>query len=136
MKITNDDLCNLCIQSQETISHLFTQCPQIKVLWSDISKWIHNTTNYNIKFDQITIICGYLLSNNIQTPINTIILATKSYIFWCSRHKRKPNIYSLQKQILDLYNTQLAVASINNNLEYFNKKWTSMIQLITNLESS
>ena len=87
MNIVDNDNCNICCQYSETLHHLFITCNPIKQLWRDLEKWIKTKINSTITFEPSTIILGYLNNDNRSIPLNTIILITKSYIFWCSRKK-------------------------------------------------
>ena len=92
--------------------------------------WIKTKINSTITFEPSTIILGYLNNDNRSIPLNTIILITKSYIFWCSRKKNKPNIFSLQKRIQETYNNQNMVARLNNKYDQFQKSWKAFEKLI------
>ena len=133
MSISETDRCNLCDSMSQTIIHIFAECVVSQTLWNNISAWILNKTNYNIIFDTKTIILGYLINNNISTSINTIILVTKSYIFWCSRRDIKPCIYQLQIRIKDTYETQKAIACLNNKEELFDQKWKYTLNILDNI---
>ena len=71
---------------------------------------------------------GYKINNNIQTAINTLILKTKSYIFWCSRKNKKPNIFELQIRAKQLYTAQQTLSYLNNKNDLFSKNWHQMSQ--------
>ncbi len=133
MHITPTPNCNLCELQPETLIHLFCKCTKITHLWKNLTDWIRNRTNHNIAFTSNTIILGYLLNDNIKIPINTIILVTKSYIFWCSRNKKKPNIQDLQLRIKELYNTHKTVAMLNSKQDRFDKNWNIFSQIFDNI---
>ena len=133
MSISETDKCNLCDRMSQTTEHLFAECSVSQTLWNNIKTWILNKTTYNITFDTKTIILGYLFNNNISTPINTIILVTKSYIFWCSRHNIIPCNYQLQTRIKESYETQKAISCLNNNEEIFDRKWKNMLSILHNI---
>ena len=133
MKITDDNLCNICSNSPEQLMHLFLHCPEISQLWLNLQILIKNKTHHQIVFTPQMIILGYQIKNNIHIPINTIILATKSYIFWCSRKKKKPNIFELQKRIKHTYMTELTISQLNFKHENFLRIWHQISPIFENI---
>ena len=129
MKITDNDICDTCNNNSQTLIHLFTECDSIKQLWIDLQQWIKNKTNINVEFTPIIIILGYMNDDNFKIPLNTIILVTKSYIFWCSKNKKVPTIFLLQNRIIEVYNTQYMLARLNNKDSQLTKQWKHFIPI-------
>ena len=123
MKIKDDAICRLCNNQEETLIHLFTQCPKIIPLWDNLSIWIRNKLNILINFTHTYIILGYLNNNNYTCPLNTIILVTKSYIFWCCRSQVNPNPLDLQNKIYQCYIEQKQINDLKNTGDKFLKIW-------------
>ena len=77
------------------------------------------------------IILGYLANSNFKDALNTILLLTKSYIFWSSRHELKsPNIDQMQSWIKSTYSQQEIISKINQKHEQFEKSrriWKTLI---------
>ena len=94
-----------------------------------INLWIKNKLNITIQLSPIEIILGYQHSNNFQTPLNTIITITKSYIFLCSRTDQAPNFQYLQDKIKTVYNEQEAVSKLQNKSNQFEKIWENWKRL-------
>ena len=98
--ITTDQNCSLCNSNPETILHMFCQCPKTIELWRNVTSWIKNKLSLNINMinttlNNETIILGYLVQGDDYTPFNTILLVSKSYIFWSFRHSKPLDIYIL-----------------------------------------
>ena len=123
MKIKDDATCRLCNNQDETLIHVFTQCVKIAPLWDNLSIWIRNKLNILINFTEIDIILGYLHNNNFAYPLNTIILVTKSYIFWCCMNQVNPNPLELQKRICHCYMEQKQIHDLKFTSENFSKIW-------------
>ena len=80
MKITNDPLCSLCKQSDETLEHLFWEC--------QISKTIIDEMLPRQSFpciDNTTFLLGYLTKS--ASTINNVILFLKLYLYKCKTKK-------------------------------------------------
>ena len=121
MKIKADSICRLCNLHDETILHLFVQCPKITAVWPNLTTWIQNKINIPISFTPTLIILGYLDNSNYSKPLNTIILTSKSYIFWCCKNQVNPNPMELQKRIEQCYKEQ--INELKGMQEKFEKNW-------------
>jgi len=131
LNITQNPLCPFCSANDETIMHLFCQCPFSNGLWHSAEQWIFNRTRLQITFDDKTKIFGYNYKNQNFTPINTILLVIKSYIFWCSRNNIIPNIINCQNRIERVYLDQLGISRKTLKVEQFERKWNTWINLFT-----
>ena len=129
MKIKDDAICRLCNNHDETLIHIFTQCPKTTPLWENLSIWIRNKLNILTNFTEIIIILGYLNSNNYAQPLNTIILVTKSYIFWCCSNHVNPNPMDLQNKIFQCHTEQKQIYELKGKNEKFLKMWNVWMQL-------
>ena len=79
------------------------------------------------------IILGSLQRDNNYWPINFIILATKSYIFWCAKNNYALNIYFLQKELTRIFNEQKLLAKLNLIETKFMRSWQLWVEIF-NLE--
>ena len=111
---------------------MFCTCEKSHQLWQDLKIWLENTLRINIVWDQKTIILGYMLRDKKANPINTVILITKSYLFWCSRKNKDPNILELLSRIKSCIFEQQESAAIPNKKEQFLKTWENWITIFNN----
>ena len=123
IKFIASPTCNLCHKNPQTLIHLFYECPTTSILLNDLQNWISNKIGINIQLTKCDIILGYLINNNFKHALNTILLVTKSYIFWSSRHDKSPNINQLQSWIKSTYSQQEIISKINQKHEQFEKSW-------------
>ena len=123
MKIKTTNKCRICQDNEETLCHIFTNCQQVIALWEDLSTWITHRVKVNIIFTPITIILGYMNTDNNQIPINSIILSAKSYIFWCVTNSKPPNITQLQNRIKTMILQQKGIYQKNIQQEKYIKSW-------------
>ena len=76
------------------------------------------------------IILGYYEKDENYIPLNSIILITKSYIFWSSRNKIQTNINTLKVRIKDTYLDQKFIHTKNGKEDNFLSKWNYWSNLI------
>lgn len=130
IKVTPDSICRLCQNESETLIHLFHNCSKITVLWNDINTWISNKLKFKVNFNKITVILGYQNKDCNSIPINFIIMTTKSYIFWCARECKTPNIIQLQSRLQSSFIEQRCISIKNFKSEEFDKKWNKWRKLL------
>ena len=122
-KITDSPVCTLCKQNPQPLTHIFFDCTVTTELLHNLKNWIQNKVNINIQLTKTDLILGYLMNLNYNIPLNTILLVTKSYILWCSRHDKYLNITQLQSWIESTYTQQENISKLNQKHESFSKNW-------------
>ena len=86
-KIVNSSLCDFCNMNEETVKHLFWECPVSRNFWNRLELFLHNKGfSIDLNFDIIT-----FYSTKYQI-FNFIILLAKYFIF---SNKYKKNIPDL-----------------------------------------
>ncbi len=133
MNIFDTPLCSFCGNHDETLIHIFYQCDQVRLLWDTIMQWILRKTNININLSEQQTLLGYSSGNNNQIPVNTILICTKAYIFYCARTNKRLNIYHLQDRIKRTYLEQEFVSKRNNKELQFNATWNRWKTLFENI---
>ena len=132
MKIEKTPICNQCRQSDQTMLHLFTECPTYISLWKSLLSWVKNKSNVIIIPSPMNILLGYLNVDSSSNPINTILLIMKYYIFRTSLEEKKPNLSELQNLIKVTYMEQLLLAKLNDEVNNFNKNWSKFTTMLQN----
>ena len=78
MKISDSNICKVCMAEIETIKHVFIECIHVREIWSQIEKWIKVNICRQCKISDIDKIFGQSSKGDI---INKIITATKATIY-------------------------------------------------------
>ena len=116
--------CHICNTDIETITHLFTTCEVAKELWADLNSWLERVINKHLSQALLEILLGHLKYDNHSLPINTLIMATKYYIFVCAVKLKTPSLNKLIVKLKTNYHEQLLL-SINTDKEgEFRKNWS------------
>ena len=112
-----------------SLLHLFTQCRKSHAFWNNLLEWIHRMTNVRLLFDNLTILLGYLNTDITQTPINTILITAKYYIFCCSKKNRHLSVPQFHCQLTKVYREQQMLSKLNQTEHIFEKKWARFVRL-------
>ena len=101
-RYTVSPLCTYCRRSNETISHLYYLCDNVKELWQQLTDWLE-TFSINMELSVTTVLFG-LINEDTNSVKNTFILWTKSFIWknkFFSDQLNLPTFKSVLKHRLD-----------------------------------
>ena len=93
-KMSDTKLCSNCNKENENVFHFFWGCEFAQKLWEDVEQFIAKKCNVKITLTAQSIIFGETSVNN-KSPINTIILATKTLMYSKRCLKQKINIQDI-----------------------------------------
>ena len=78
-KLVSSTLCDLCLSNEETITHMFWECPIIQDIWNNLNSFFQNN-GITIELTLINVLFG--ISTNIHyKSINHIIMLMKMFFF-------------------------------------------------------
>ena len=122
IQIKPTDTCTLCKETVETIIHLFFECEKATYLWNELHYRILDVIHVDVNFTLKTVLFGER-SYTCNKPINIILLATKQYLYTCSKKEKNPNIMELLFVLHQKYEVEKLVAYKNLNSRKFTKTW-------------
>ena len=131
MSIHQSEKCRICDLEQENLMHLFVECGTVANLWNSIEDWILRSTRKQIKFSATDIILGYLIFENNNIPINTIIAVTKYCIFTSAVKETTPTILQVKIKLKITYNEQQGLNNENGTGEHYYSLWQPFINLLS-----
>ena len=124
INISISDLCSLCYKSEETIEHLFWDCPITRRFIADVQ---HLILDDKVTLSKINFLFGFYGSVGVQ--FNFIILYAKYYIF-SSKCKNSTLSLNSFKCMLKHYRTVEQYMYLKNNkFVSFDSRWKNIILL-------
>ena len=128
MNIKDNDLCSFCRNEQETILHLFYECPIVNVFVKNLEILINThcpNTPLNLRAKDI------IFGNRFYSKIlNTILILAKYYIFKTRETNHLPNINIFKSNIRNRYKMDQQIAKSNMNGSMNDELWKPLISLI------
>ena len=100
VKISNNSICNLCEQAEQTISHLFSECKPVQSFWNQIREWIKIKIGITVTLTKVMKILGHCVMDEMFWPLNFILLLSRRYILWSAKKELQLNIYFFKKSVL------------------------------------
>ena len=123
LRITPSNLCRLCNNAPESISHLFYQCNRSIVLWRELKHCVLQNTGISLPIRIDFIVLGYYITEPNSIPINFIFINTKHFIFTCAHHQKTLFFPNLKRKLQQAYLEHKMAAKLNFTLDKFNKDW-------------
>ena len=130
-KILDNPTCGYCNLSEETIKHLFCECPPIMSFWNDLRNYVQQKLNLGLNLKPVNIILGQFKTDSNYTFF-FLYLITKKYIFLCSKTSKNPNLLGLLKKVEFVYMDQKLAATLNSTAVQFERDWHKVNLLIQN----
>ena len=118
--ITN--LCTFCKIHDETIEHLFFDCPVMQIFLKSLSKQLKQYYN-NLIFDKKEYFFGFESGDLL---VNLISIITKNYIFKCKLNEQRLNIVEFKHKIMWYRSLEQYISKKNNTILAFEKMWTPL----------
>ena len=123
MKIKSDQSCNWCECEDQTITHLFWECPISKKIWHEVSQWISTVLNNWLEITIELIFLHDIEAGNFTTIINLIILIVSRYIYTSKCVNLKPTFIGALKKVKDIEFIERSISMKNGTITKHNKKW-------------
>ena len=114
--------CTLCKETVETIVHLFFEWEKATYLWNELHYRILDVIHVDVNFTLKTVLFGER-SYTCNKPINIILLATKQYLYTCSKKEKKSKYNGTSLCSASKYEVEKLVAYRNLNFRKFTKTW-------------
>ena len=95
MNLSVGPLCLLCLEEQETFTHLFLECSYSSNLWRELQRSFSpkfSLPNLNVK--NLTV--GFIKSKSTQITVNHILLVFKHYIHLCKLENKSVHFVSFK----------------------------------------
>ena len=121
-KIISNENCTFCGKDAETYSHLFVMCEKIQDLWISLENFMYIFTKDDIDFNVKNVMFNRIV-NKSRSVKNFLCLVCKQYIYRQRCFKVSVKFHELKELILKLHNMEKYIATKNNKLTIFYKKW-------------
>ena len=100
-----------------------------KQLWADLNNWLEQVINKHLSQAPLKILLGHLKNDNHSLPINSLIMATKCYIFVCAVKLKTPSFNELILKLETCYQEQFLLSMNAGKEDKFRKNWSGFSKL-------
>ena len=128
--IKDDNKCQDCTDSEETLLHLYWTCPSTKRLWERLKEMVQETLNLNLELSPEGCLLGLredpIASKDRKRLVTTLCLLTKHYIHLCKCRSSSRSVRGMENYFQKIYKIERQLAR-NKGTEYLvNRKWGEM----------
>ena len=116
VKIKESPLCTFCNADNETIEHLFWDCPVTKTFWEEICS---SCLRDELELDEMTVHFGYL--ENSKSIINFFLLYAKYFLYSCKQKCSRPNAITFYHKFKFSTEVELYILMKQNQFDLANK---------------
>ena len=121
-KIRNDNMCSFCDSAKETLMHFFVECPQVEIMWSQLSDYISQHSGKSIQVTKATILLN-TVDKNASNIANFLALLLKQYLYRQRCGKKRLQFKEFIAYVKEVEHTEKYIAIKNNKLSKHAKKW-------------
>ena len=131
-KITNNSSCSFGCGDEETIEHLFYDCPIVQLFWTDVLEWIRSRCIHcdNFIFTKELIIFGLKSNTFTDKVMDLIILLAKWHIYKCKLLNTSPQVMAFKNILKSRYVIEKYSSAIQCNSTKFASNWLMYLPLL------
>ena len=126
--IVEDDSCTFCSNEQETLKHLFVECPEVQIFWENVRTWLNTYPIILNIADPIPILFG----DTRSLLASHVLLSGKYYIFLCQIRKQRLCLTGFKHMLITEYKTEQYISKQSKRKTItFQDKWGPIEDLLT-----
>lgn len=129
IKIKDTNLCTFCKIQEETIEHLFYECPLVHIFWVAFTQHI-NRFYVNFVLNKK---CIFLGCQDESLFLNFLLVVTKSYIYKSKFKSQVPNIIGIKNVLKKYHSADLYTAAKNSKIYECERFWAPLQQIFENI---
>ena len=119
--LVTDKICTFCNNSEETIMHIFCNCPFVNMIWSKFEEWVFNKANIKIKLTNQNKLFGLIGSQN--KALNCILIILRKEVFTAKCKNQVPSFEKIFSSVKNYYDMEKYIARTSLKENLFKKKW-------------
>jgi hypothetical protein len=125
-KIVDSSRCTFCGNQEETLDHLFWECPVTQIFWKDFTEWLHSNFSHSKKLILSKRLVIFGCSPNVYTDMifDLLLLVAKYSIFCAKTRQVQPHLQSFINTIKQRFVIERQIAISNQTYPKFISNWT------------
>ena len=92
MNIKDSPRCDRCLFQNETLVHMFCECPDVKIFWKDVIMWWNTKRSDSIDLNSIEILYGYKPEITSFYALNHYLLVAKYHVYLARNQPETPSL--------------------------------------------
>ena len=131
-KIIDNPSCSFGCGEEETIEHLFFDCPTVQLFWTDLLLWIRSNCCHceNFLFTEELVVLGRKNKTITDKVMDLIILLAKWHIYKCKLQNTYPHLNAFKNILRNRYIIEKYNSAMQCNITKFSMMWRMYQPLI------
>ena len=131
-KIIDNPSCSFGCGEEETIEHLFFDCPTVQLFWTDLLLWIRSNCCHceNFLFTEELVVLGRKNKTITDKVMDLIILSAKWHIYKCKLQNTYPHLNAFKNILRNRYIIEKYNSAMQCNITKFSMMWRMYQPLI------
>ena len=126
MNIKDSPRCDRCLFQNETLVHMFCECPDVKIFWKDVIMWWNTKRPDNIDPNSIEVLYGYKPEITSFYALNHYLLVAKYHVYLARNQSETPCLQDFLALLESKIKCERQMAIKNSNYEKYRAKWTTL----------
>ena len=128
IKLSETNLCCFCQTAQETLLHLFWECPITQAFWNSVELFFVSADL--IPTSQVLTLCHCLglKGDKNASLLNHCLLLGRYYIYSCKYKNVKPSLIEYLNQVRCNLKVEKHVSIVTGTQNAFQQKWHQILQ--------
>ena len=126
MNIKDSPRCDRCLFQNETLVHMFRECPDVKIFWKDVIMWWNTKRPDNIDPNSIEVLYGYKPEITSFYALNHYLLVAKYHVYLARNQSETPCLQVFLALLESKIKCKRQMAIKNSNYEKYRAKWTTL----------
>jgi hypothetical protein len=126
MNIKETPQCEHCLFQNETLVHMFLECPVVEPFWKDVITWWNTKRSDNINPNYSEILYGYKPESKGFYALNHYLLIAKYHIFLARNQLESPSLKVFLALLENKIKCERQMAIKNSNYKKYEAKWTTL----------
>ena len=121
MNIKDSPRCDRCHFQNETLVHMFCECPDVKIFWKDALMWWNTKRPENIDPNSIEVLYGYKPEITSFYALNHYLLVAKYHVYLARNQSETPCLQVFLALLESKIKCERQMAIKNSNLPPLDK---------------
>lgn len=129
MNMRNDNLCTFCLNSRESIEHIFCDCTVSTLFWDNLILTLKNNNLVKNDFvmDKKIALFGFSSSISLNSILYYVVLLARFFIYRCRCEESLPTLQCFLRYLTYNYKVLLTINMKKLDTHAFVEKWSDWL---------
>ena len=130
LKKVSSPHCPFCPAIHQTVTHLFVECEQASIFWSEFQNWILQLCNLQLVLSAQDVIYGIIRQLNPPClALNQLIILGKYFLYVNALNTEKSTVIDFKRLVQDEIELEKYIAVTSGQQKLFFAKWQNFAHL-------